>query len=65
MENVNLSTDYRANGFLGGGMEIGAQLFRIGAGVFEIRDPSACAVNLRERPLTAVFALRLERLSAE
>ena len=33
MENVNLSADHRAHGLLGGGVEIGAQLSRIGAGV--------------------------------
>jgi len=52
-------------GFFDGGVEIGAQLFGIGAGVLEIRDPCACVVDLRERPLPAVFALRLKRLSAE
>src|SRR5438105_9186049 len=58
-ENVNLSADHRANGLFGGGVEIGAQLFGIGAGVLEIRDPCAGAVDLCERPLPAVFALRL------
>jgi hypothetical protein len=65
MENVDLSANHRANGLFGCGVEIGAQLFRIGAGVLEIRDPCACVVDLRERPLPAVFALRLKRLSAE
>jgi uncharacterized protein DUF4372/DDE family transposase len=64
-ENVNPSVDHRANGLFGGGVEIGAQLLRIGAGVLEIRDPCACVVDLCERPLPAVFALRLKRLSAE
>jgi len=65
VEDVGLSADHRADGLLGGGAEIGAQLSRIAAGVLEIRDPSACAVDLRERPLAAVLALRLKRLSAE
>jgi len=64
-EDVNLSADHRANGLFGGGVEIGAQLFGIGAGVLEIRDPCVGVVDLRERPLPAVFALRLKRLSAE
>ncbi len=52
LENVNLSADHSAHGLLGGGVEIGAQLSRIGAGVLEIRDPSACVVDLRERGLS-------------
>ena len=65
MENVDLSAGNCANGIFGGGVEIGAQLLRIRAGVLEILDPCACAVDLRERPLPAVFALRLKRVSAE
>jgi hypothetical protein len=61
MENVNLAADHRANGPLGGGVEIGLQLSRIGAGVLEIRDPGACVGDLRECRLPAVSALRLKR----
>jgi hypothetical protein len=48
-----LSADHRANGLFRGGVEIRAQLFRIAAGGLEIRDPCACVIDLRERPLPA------------
>ena len=65
LENLDRSTDHGANGFFGGGLEIGAQLFGVAAGVLEIRDPCPRAVDLRERPLPARFALRLKWLSGE
>ena len=65
LEDVDLSADHRANGLFRGGVEIRAQLFRIAAGGLEIRDPCACVIDLRERPLPAFLALRLKRLSAE
>jgi len=58
-ENVHLAAECCANGLFGGGVEVPAQLFPIGAGAFVVRDPCACVVDLRERPLPAVFVRNL------
>jgi hypothetical protein len=64
-QNVNLSVDNGANRLFGGGVEIPAQLFRIGAGACVVREPDAHATFIGEDPLAAVFVLHFDRLSAE
>jgi hypothetical protein len=54
-----------ANGFLGSGVEVPAQLFPIGAGACVVRDPNPDAVSVGEDPFPAFFVFHRNRLSAE
>ncbi len=57
-ENVDLSADDGANGLFGGGVEVPAQLLRIGAGASVVRDPDTLpnlAASMGEDPFPPVL----------
>jgi hypothetical protein len=54
-----LSPNNSANSLFGGGVEIPAQLFSIGAGAFVVRDPDAYSPFTGDDPLPSVSVLHL------